>query len=416
MIDDKTYPFGGSCNRYYNIRHKIKVDHAKHDLVAMRQQMVFEKFAPNLSDLPEDAPTVGISRSFLTNTNYPLYSHFFKELGFRPMLASEVDQEGVDQCSAPLCFPCEISHGFFKNLLDIGPDFIFIPHIKGVHIEGGSFPSKVCPLLQGEPYYLRSTFEKQLTKGPKFISPFIDFDAGKDDQKKSFTSIAYDLGVSRKKAALAFDKAWEIQNQMQKQMMEVGKSTIQEIENEPERIGVVLFGRSYNAFVPEANKGIPHKFASRGVSIIPVDFLDLKQYPVKEHMYWSMGQMILKGAEAIKKHPQLFGTFITNFACGPDSFIIGYFRDIMRRKPSLTLELDNHTADAGLETRVEAFLDIVARYRKLQSVKKIHKKRVGLYKPATTKIEKKKFIITTSEDEDISLFDPRVRLVFTSMG
>ncbi|MCK4689113.1 MAG: activase, partial [Candidatus Marinimicrobia bacterium] len=290
MIDDKTYPFGGSCNRYYNIRHKIKVDHAKHDLVAVRQQMVFEKFAPNLSDLPEDVPTVGISRSFLTNTYYPLYSHFFKELGFRSVLSSVVDQEGINQCSAPFCFPCEISHGFFKNLLDIGPDYIFIPHIKGVHIEGGSFPSKVCPLLQGEPYYLRSTFEKQLTKGPKFISPFIDFDAGKDEQKKSFTSIAYDLGVrSKKKAALAFNKAWEIQNQMQKQMIEIGKSTIQEIENEPERIGVVLFGRSYNAFVPEANKGIPHKFASRGVSIIPIDFLDLKQYPVKEHMYWSMG-------------------------------------------------------------------------------------------------------------------------------
>ncbi|MBL7135954.1 MAG: activase [Candidatus Marinimicrobia bacterium] len=416
MIDDKTYPFGGSCNRYYNIRHKIKVDHAKHDLVAVRQQMVFEKFAPNLSDLPEDAPTVGISRSFLTNTYYPLYSHFFKELGFRSVLSSVVDQEGINQCSAPFCFPCEISHGFFKNLLDIGSDFIFIPHIKGVHIENGYFPSKVCPLLQGEPYYLQSTFEKQLIKGPKFISPFIDFDAGKDEQKKSFTSIAYDLGVSKKKAALAFNKAWEIQNQMQKQMIEIGKSTIQEIENEPERIGVVLFGRSYNAFVPEANKGIPHKFASRGVSIIPIDFLGLKQYPVKEHMYWSMGQMILKGAEAIKNHPQLFGTFITNFACGPDSFIIGYFRDIMQRKPSLTLELDNHTADAGLETRVEAFLDIVARYRKLQSAKKIHKKRVGLYKPATIKVEKKQVIITTSEGNRVSLFDRHVKLVFSSMG
>ena len=39
------------------------------------------------------------------------------------------------------------------------------------------------------------------------------------------------------------------------------------------------------------------------------------------------------------KDPQLFGTYITNFSCGPDSFIIGYFRDIMGRKPSLTLEL-----------------------------------------------------------------------------
>ena len=40
-------------------------------------------------------------------------------------------------------------------------------------------------------------------------------------------------------------------------------------------------------------------------------------------------------------------------------------------KPSLTLELDSHTADAGLETRIEAFLDIVQHYRELESKKRI---------------------------------------------
>ena len=30
----------------------------------------------------------------------------------------------------------------------------------------------------------------------------------------------------------------------------------------------------------------------------------------------------------------------------------------MGQKPSLTLELDSHTADAGLDTRIDAFLDI----------------------------------------------------------
>jgi hypothetical protein len=36
----------------------------------------------------------------------------------------------------------------------------------------------------------------------------------------------------------------------------------------------------------------------------------------------------------------------------------------MGRKPSLTLELDSHTADVGIDTRIEAFLDIIQYWRK----------------------------------------------------
>ncbi|GKT19357.1 acyl-CoA dehydratase activase, partial [Aduncisulcus paluster] len=62
----------------------------------------------------------------------------------------------------------------------------------------------------------------------------------------------------------------------------------------------------------------------------------------------------------------LFGTYITNFSCGPDSFLLGHFRKVMGRKPSLTLELDSHTADAGIETRIEAFLDIVDGFSRMK--------------------------------------------------
>ncbi|MBC8479663.1 MAG: activase, partial [FCB group bacterium] len=126
------------------------------------------------------------------------------------------------------------------------------------------------------------------------------------------------------------------------------------------------------------------------------------------------GQTNLKGAVRIKEHPQLFGTYITNFSCGPDSFIIGYFRDILGRKPSLTLELDNHTADAGLETRIEAFLDIVARYRKVQADECAEKSEI--YTPARTRMEENKLSIITSEGEELSIKDPRVRVVMASMG
>jgi predicted nucleotide-binding protein (sugar kinase/HSP70/actin superfamily) len=61
----------------------------------------------------------------------------------------------------------------------------------------------------------------------------------------------------------------------------------------------------------------------------------------------------------VAKHPRLYGAYITNFSCGPDSFITRLLPGHHGAKPSLTLELDSHTADAGLDTRIEALLDVV---------------------------------------------------------
>ena len=43
--------------------------------------------------------------------------------------------------------------------------------------------------------------------------------------------------------------------------------------------------------------------------------------------------------------------------------MLHYLKWIMGTKPFLILELDSHTADAGVDTRIEAFLDIIEGYR-----------------------------------------------------
>ena len=148
---------------------------------------------------------------------------------------------------------------------------------------------------------------------------------------------------------------------------------------------------------------------------MPLDFLDFGDERSKRHMYWGMGKMIMKAGRLVERHPQLFGTYITNFSCGPDSFVIGYFREIMGRKPSLTLELDSHTADAGLETRVEAFLDIVNAYRKLVAQKKIiqpHKS----FRPARIASQNGIVKVLNSSGEAFPITDPRVTVLLPSMG
>lgn len=412
-IEGKTYPFGGACNRYVNMLHQREFDKSRYDMVAFRQRRVFRDLAP---DDPEDKrPTMGMNRSFLVNTYFPLFNTFFDRLGYRVVLPNKVDPAGVDQQQAAFCFPVEIAHGHMHDLLAKDPDMVFLPHIKGVPTDAENANTCTCVFVQGEAYYLRGTFEG--LGGKKVFTPYFDLSRGMEDARSELLNLAKELGKSQQDALTAFKDAVEAQEQFKADIRARGEEILKEIEADPEATGVVLFGRPYNAFAGEANKGIPAKFASRGYHVIPFDMLAYEEQTLDdaETMYWSMGRMILKASRLAKNHPQLFGTYISNFSCGPDSFVVGYFRQEMGRKPSLTLELDSHTADAGLETRIEAFLDIVRHYRELESRKQITVVKKD-FVVSRAVIADGKPVIATTDGRKLPLTHPDVRVVLPAMG
>ncbi|MCP4623916.1 MAG: activase [bacterium] len=425
-IEEQKYPFGGACNRYYNLRHKVRYDIQKLDLVRMRQDLIFNQYGVTG---PRDKGSarrgsIGFNRSFLVNTYYPLYSHFFAELGFDILMPGSPSQEGVDQRNASFCYPVELAHGFFYTLLEMEnpPDYIFLPHFKAVPGENNSASSsqsQVCPLVQGETFYLHTTFRTKIDqlsqRGTRLLTPLIDLSIDLDDARQPLVKTAVKMGISRSEARHAFDQALLRQKECQARMKALGRQMLQALEEDPQNHAVVIFSRPYNGFVEEAHMGIPHKFASRGIPVIPLDFLDLEEEHSKRHMYWGMGKLMMKAARLVERHPQLFGTYITNFSCGPDSFVVSYFRDIMGRKPSLTLELDSHTADAGLETRVEAFLDIVNAYRQLIAKNQIAAKK-KTFKPAQTVLNNGTTSVITSTGDVLPMNDPRVTVLLPSMG
>jgi len=413
-IDGKTYPFGGICNRYDNIIHKRKINTADLNLVVNRQKRVFRDLVLDSED--DHRPTVGMNRSFLVNTYFPFYNRFFAELGYRLILPEKIDPHGVDRKGSAFCFPVEIAHGHISNLLARQPDFIFLPHLSGLPTDSEG-PSCTCVLVQGEPFYLRSAFP-DLENSP-VLSPTLDFSQGiqAETNIKALQKVAKRLGADRKTAKSALSAAVAEQDAFYRDIREQGMQVLDWLANDPDRMAVVVFGRPYSAFAPEANKGIPVKFASRGVCTIPFDMLpyETKELDQEMNMYWGMGQMLLRAAEYVKSHPQTFATWITNFSCGPDSFLVGYFRDIMKRKPSLTLELDSHTADAGLETRIEAFLDIVNYYRHIAKhggIPRVEKQ----FKPAAIEYRDGKAGIVVSDGSWLSLQDKRVKVVVPAMG
>ena len=412
-IEGKTYPFGGACNRYVNLVRNIQFEREKYDMVDYRQKLVFEDLAPD--DPADPRPTIGMNRSFLVNTYFPFFNTFFAELGYRLVLPDTVDPEGMDQRGAAFCFPVEIAHGYAVDLLRKDPNILFLPHIRGVPTDHENPNTCTCVFVQGEAFYLSSTFEGIGKK--RVLTPYLDLSGGFEARLEDFIEIAKQLGASRTQGAEAARKAIAAQERFKERLRAKGREILDTLQQDPEAIAIILFGRPYNAFAAEANKGIPAKFASRGYYIAPFDMLPYEDQELQdaETMYWSMGRMILKAARMTRNHKQLFGTYISNFSCGPDSFIVGYFRDEMGRKPSLTLELDSHTADAGLETRIEAFLDIVHYYRELESRKQISQARQD-FRPAKAMMLDGKPIILTADGRKLPLTHPSVRIILPAMG
>jgi predicted nucleotide-binding protein (sugar kinase/HSP70/actin superfamily) len=94
---------------------------------------------------------------------------------------------------------------------------------------------------------------------------------------------------------------------------------------------------------------------------LPMDYLELDAEDLKDFpkMYWGLGAKILRTAKKIAHHPNWYGAHLSNFSCGADSFIEHFYRHILADKPALILELDEHSAVAGILTRLEAYRNVV---------------------------------------------------------
>ncbi|WP_162604841.1 acyl-CoA dehydratase activase [Geomonas ferrireducens] len=354
VLDGCTFPFGGACSRYEGRRAAAKQGE---DLVALREEMVFKKHVPTSC---ATGATVGVLPALFSGTFYPLYAHFFAALGMRVVTPERPAPEGIEAATAPFCHPVLLSHGYLRSALDAGIDHVFLPHVKNAALEGKPGEANcTCPLVQGEPYYLAAAFPEEVPQ--RLLTAVLDF---QDRQKLqgAFTAIGKRLGFSTARSNHAFSVAWESFLTLHREMEERGRRFLDELD--PAATAIVLFGRPYQAFSRLANLSIPLKLSDRGCTVIPHDLLFHGESAARDElMYWSTGRQMLQVADLVKRHPNLFGVFVTSFGCGPDSFLLGYFRDRMGRKPSLTLELDAHTADAGIDTRIEAFLDVIRNYR-----------------------------------------------------
>jgi predicted nucleotide-binding protein (sugar kinase/HSP70/actin superfamily) len=167
------------------------------------------------------------------------------------------------------------------------------------------------------------------------------------------------LGVKRAVADRAFAAGWAAQERFRASYQAAGREALARLEQTGES-GIVLVGRPYNIHDPGVTLSVARKLRDHyGVNVVPIDAMPLADIDVRDvndNMFWEYGRRILAAAKLVAAYPNLHMIYVTNFKCGPDSFVKGFVRPASG-KPFLTLQFDGHSNDAGMMTRCEAYLD-----------------------------------------------------------
>lgn len=371
--------YGGRCEKY-DMRRSQKS--TLPDLFLFREEMLWKAHNERSEDQKSrkaknaSAIKIGIPYTFFFHDYLPFWSTLLWELGFEVIVSPKTNKQvvniGVENVISEACFPVKVAHGHIKWLKDAGVDAIFIPSFISINQNGDEYNRGVaCPHTQTIPYVSRAAMA-----GMKAITPVIDLGLGAGYLKKELKRSLSEYGVKDRDIERAISIAQSAQDEFEIAIKEKGKEALGSLTS----TAIVIIGRPYNAFDSGVNLEIPKKLSHINVISIPMDMLPLNNERLEDtwpHMYWRSGQRILKAARVVRNTPNLYAIYIGNFSCGPDSFILKYFKEEMDGKPFLHIEIDEHSADAGAITRCEAFLDSIEQQKGGNEVSVISKELKG---------------------------------------
>lgn len=362
LEDDRKLFYGGRCEKY-EVDRKSSPARGR-NLFPDRERLLLGDYSEPSSDA-DPASLIGIPRALWFWEFFPFFRSFFETLGFGVVLSSpstgRTVHRGVENVAAETCFPVKIAHGHVLDLVERGIDRIFIPSILRAFPHGEFEEAQNCPYVSGSPYVIESSLDLA-GRGVEVLSPALDFTGQISDWRAELGSLAGSLGCSPEEAARAVEQALEAQERFERETVEAGRKALAEIPETDTILAVV--SRPYNGCDPAVSSDLPVKLSRMGVHVMPAEMLDLPMRDASERfpgMYWHYGQKILASALAVRRDPRMHAVYLTNFGCGPDSFILHSFASAMEGTPFLTLEADEHSADAGMITRCEAFLDSLSK-------------------------------------------------------
>lgn len=300
--------------------------------------------------------TIGLPRGMLYYRYAPLWRAFFQELGLETVVSGPTDREILEQGTAlaidEACLSLKIYLGHVAAL--VGKcDQILVPRVSnfGRH-------RNMCTRFEALPDLVRNVFRDA---GQAFLSYNVDVLAGAEEAD-AFLDLGRTLGVPAKEARRAYKTAKRAE---QAQF----KARVQRQEQLCRREGlkVLIAGHSYVIEDPYVGKTVTGYLKSAGVIPLRADLVDRdgalkRSRELSPTCKWEISREILGGIAQYRGDVDGI-ILLSAFPCGPDAMVNELITRRVREVPLLNLVLDSQTGTAGVETRLESFIDII-RFKK----------------------------------------------------
>ena len=369
-----TLSYGSRCDRY-NVRKDTADNQAIPNLFVERLKLLLHHARlPQTRRKPKTArATIGLPLCLSNYQLLPLWGALFDELGFNmvvtPASTHRIVERGVEAVLSTPCFPVKVAHGHVLELMEKGVDFIWMPSVISMPQDyADNHYNQLCPYVTAIPYQVAAAVAVR-GQAAKILMPPVRLQDGAKGVLAALAKVSRELGIGKRELRRAVAVAWQAQQNFDQACRDRGREILAGLR--PGQPTVVVISRPYNGCDAGVSLDLPNKLRRLGVLPIPMDFLDLRAQTsdeaghdrVFDGMYWKYGQRILRAADIVRRDERLNAIYLANFSCGPDSFLLGYFKRVMAPKPSLILEVDEHSADAGVVTRLEAFLESLGNAR-----------------------------------------------------
>ncbi len=363
-FDGRRSVWGGECGRYELTRGDGST---KENFFSLRQKLWKKHLIGVYAETQEHPlmelhgrPTVGIQRALYGHQTGILWAHFFYRLGFQPVFTpptnSHISKAGIETAVDGACYPVKVSHGHIKELTG-KTKYLFIPSMITMPTPRPSERGCFCPMVMSNSYMVRMALGLDQTV---ILNPVVHLKYDPETLALEISrQIKSKLGVRKASIKEALNHALEKQQQFVRDVFQTGRKILRNYAlNEPI---IVVTGRPYNLYDERLNLRLDQNLAKIGINALPMDFIDTRTVELSgfSSMYWGLGAQILRTALWLQKKPNFFGLHLTNFGCGADSFVEHFFKYIMGDKPYLILELDEHSAAAGVMTRLEAYKNVI---------------------------------------------------------
>lgn len=295
---------------------------------------------------------IGIPKALLYYKYQAMWCCFFEELGCKVLVSPNTNKEIFDTGSNSSvdenCTSAKIFMGHVAWLLN-KCDFVFIPRYASY-----SDGDITCVKFHGLYDVVRNTFPDC-----RLLNCNIDYKSGKTEWE-AYLQLGKQLSKSepviRKAYELAVFKLQQLENQLEE--------TQEQLAEHSNKLKVLIVAHPYNIYDDLIGGPIVKMLHELNVAVLYADIPDsqtmcVKSVTISKTLYWRYNKEIIGAIEHYKD--KIGGViFLTTFPCGPDSLVVELCMRKIKGIPMTHIVADGNSGEAGLQTRIESFIDIIS--------------------------------------------------------